>query len=518
MMESETFNLEGVIESDRFSVTGKIGNGSWGGVYKAVDKEFDAPVAIKILEPNDLALEQMAQRNLDAERAMKKEARPLKATSHIVPSWTDRDKNGKPFLIMPFYERFLSDAINYELSDERKFLRKGLDLEDINRYMISLASGLSELHFILKRVHGDIKPDNLALDENGNILVADLGSSTLTSFGSVSPRDNIGFICTRAPECFDKDSRPSSQSDVWAFGSLMYRLFTGKYIFEDELANTKDTALFYEQVKAVGDKLVKQKLKQIPHAYRSLLRDCLKFRYYERIQTGVELEDRVKKVLEEGRTFSSFMKFLRFRLLPIGLPVVAFAALSYLAETREPTSIKMPKVQLHYDHVEAPDTIVLDKESIDLPEVDLSIREGNRAIRRTTGNMYVAGLAKAYDRAFKFLQLGYKEYITSTQFDEWLKYTYSEERSNHFDRDMHVIAKNIEVGLVKSRLPNGKTDLEDACAIARLGLDTVQQARRAANSFEFKNYITARDVNGNYIVPESERRFILTWLAYINRD
>ena len=80
---------------------------------------------------------------------------------------------------------------------------------------------------------------------------------------------------------------------------------------------------------------------------------------------------------------------------------------------------------------------------------------------------------------------------------------------------MHLrIARNIEVAITKSILPDGRIDLEDTFAIARLGEDLVRRAQRAAGSFDFQRYIVAKDVAGEYIIPKEEQKFLKTWLEY----
>ena len=97
------------------------------------------------------------------------------------------------------------------------------------KYLQDIAKGLGEMHST-KRVHGDLKPDNIAVDGN-KLLLTDLGTATNANFGwTVSaPRDNMGFLYVRAPECFVPESHPTTSSDVYSWGSLAYKLFSGEY-------------------------------------------------------------------------------------------------------------------------------------------------------------------------------------------------------------------------------------------------------------------------------------------------
>nr|MCK4929754.1 protein kinase [Nanoarchaeota archaeon] len=279
LVSSSDSNLENIIKSERYTLKGLLGRGCWGIVYHGQDSIMDEEVAIKILYPNEVAQQQMQERNISPIKAMKKEALKLAACSNVVPRKLEIDEEGKPFIVMPRYEKTLADVLNDK--GDRKFFNNGLSIEEVNKYIKDISTGISETHNKLKRTHGDLKPDNIVLDEKGNALLTDFGSSTCASTGrSVSPRDNIGFVYIRAPENFKKGSHPEKESDIWALDAIKYRLYTGKYPLEDEFNNSKDPRLFLEQV---GDKginnIIRKKIrknkKNIPRKARKLLKKGL---------------------------------------------------------------------------------------------------------------------------------------------------------------------------------------------------------------------------------------------------
>lgn len=81
-----------------------------------------------------------------------------------------------------------------------------------------------------------------------------------------------------------------------------------------------------------------------------------------------------------------------------------------------------------------------------------------------------------------------------------------------------IWAKAIESALPQAKTKDGKLDLEDAMVISRIGAIPLMQAKRVSGSENYRDYKTAKDSKGEYIIPEKEQRFIDEWLAYYHSD
>ncbi|KLO14139.1 kinase-like protein [Schizopora paradoxa] len=107
-----------------------------------------------------------------------------------------------------------------------------------------IAAGLTYLHN-QNVVHSDLKGENILISDMGQPLLADFGISRVMNAGGISSSDSItGTVNWLAVELVDYKMRTengevykySKQSDIWAFGMVLYELLSGRIPF-DELSN-----------------------------------------------------------------------------------------------------------------------------------------------------------------------------------------------------------------------------------------------------------------------------------------
>jgi len=520
-----------VIEHGRYSVGVFIGRGNWGCVYEGIDIYTNEKVAIKVLNPTEDALRQMRERGLDYFEAMKKECAELKACSNIVPRKFEIDSNGKPFIVMPFYKNFLSDKLNEDY-DRLKY-KYGLSMKQIINYSRNLANGIREMHVKLKRVHGDIKPSNIAYEEGDsynleNILLSDLGTSTCASLGlSMSPRDNMGDILTRAPESFLEGSSPTNKSDVWSFGSLLYRMFSGHYIFEQEIKSSKDPIKYMNSLDyEIGNKIIKKKLrKNVPFKWGKFLSKCLDIEPYKRFKDGNELKQNFEDFIENRNRLNSFKNHLYEKSFSITLSSIAIILLGYGIVTKQPTQVTMPKATTNIPYN---NSMVIGKngvffereriEKINISDTFSTSRSFESTINNITENRNVAYLLKTYNYAMQQLGSIKADIYTNHMFETYISNTLDVERQfPNYNGPLAVINKSIEVAMNQAKI-DGPIDLEDMCTITRVGWLKWNKATKLSKSDSFNDYINAKDSKGKYVISKENRRFIKTWLNYIDLD
>ena len=94
------------------------------------------------------------------------------------------------------------------------------------KFAVTIADGLAFLQQsdgnILFR---DLKAENLILQPDGEIRLVDLGTAC---FLEEADKSKAGTAGESAPEQIDNKSKQGMYSDVYAFGTLFYRMLTGK--------------------------------------------------------------------------------------------------------------------------------------------------------------------------------------------------------------------------------------------------------------------------------------------------
>ncbi|KAJ5683860.1 uncharacterized protein N7477_000205 [Penicillium maclennaniae] len=209
----------GELINGRYHVKQVLGKGMFSSVVRALDEKTGKLVAVKIIRQNDTM-----------RKAGMKEI-------GILEQLLEADPEGKKHIIK--FERYFDHKGHLCMVFEnlsmnlRELLKKygrdvGLNLRAIRAYAQQIFLGLSLLRKC-NILHADLKPDNLLVNENRNVLkVCDLGSASSASENEITPYLVSRFY--RAPEVmlgipFDY------AIDVWSIGCTLFELYTGKILF-----------------------------------------------------------------------------------------------------------------------------------------------------------------------------------------------------------------------------------------------------------------------------------------------
>eukprot|EP01089_Gocevia_fonbrunei_P021617 TRINITY_DN8463_c0_g1_i2.p1 TRINITY_DN8463_c0_g1~~TRINITY_DN8463_c0_g1_i2.p1 ORF type:complete len:314 (+),score=70.59 TRINITY_DN8463_c0_g1_i2:621-1562(+) len=191
----------------RYEMTEKIGEGTYGEVYKARDKETNKIIALKKIRLLDAEEEGVPSTTL-REISLLKE---LSRHPNIVCLHDVIHKNFKLYLVFEFLDQDLSVYISSA--------KEPIPPELVKSYMYQLLSGIEFCH-AHRVLHRDLKPQNLLIDRNGSLKIADFGLAR--AFG-IPIRVYTHEVITqwyRPPEILLGQERYSTPVDIWSIGCI----------------------------------------------------------------------------------------------------------------------------------------------------------------------------------------------------------------------------------------------------------------------------------------------------------
>src|SRR5688572_7397716 len=195
-----------------FRIERALGRGGVGIVYEAWDEKLHRKVALKLLH---------AIPDSETQQRVLAEARRTAALrdAAIVTVHAVLDEHKPPAIVMELVEGFPIDRYAESLSHQQK----ARILQEIAR-----ALGVAHRHGI---IHRDLKPGNVLLTPAMKPIILDFGLAVSFCEASNLPRHFEGSPLYASPEQV-KGEPITSASDVFSFGSLMFKFLTGRAPFE----------------------------------------------------------------------------------------------------------------------------------------------------------------------------------------------------------------------------------------------------------------------------------------------
>ena len=277
-----------------YKITGKLGEGGMGEVWRGEDTNLGREVAIKVLPE---AFAQDADRMARFER----EARVLAALDHphIASIYGLEEADGRRFLVMQLAEG----------EDLKDLLSRGqLPPQQAAKIALQIAEALEAAHD-KGIIHRDLKPANVKISADGQVKVLDFGLAKALDAGDPSSSDSgslslsptltaqmteVGVLLGTAAYMSPEQARGQAadrRADVWAFGVVLMEMLTGKTVYagdtvSDTLAGVLAREPEWEELPA-----------DTPKVLRELLDRCLQKDSKERLQAIGEARIGIQKYL-----------------------------------------------------------------------------------------------------------------------------------------------------------------------------------------------------------------------------
>jgi eukaryotic-like serine/threonine-protein kinase len=312
-----------------YEVLAPIGRGGMGEVYRARDTRLKRDVALKVL-PDSLAS--------DPERLARfqREAEVLASLNHpnIAAIYGVEESSGTRALVMELVEgETLADRIT----------RGAVPIDEALPIAKQIAEALEAAHE-QGIIHRDLKPANIKLRPDGTVKVLDFGlakalerSSARSIDATASPTitspammTGVGMLLGTAAYMSPEQARGKpvdKRADIWAFGSVLYEMLTGRRAFGgEEISET-----LAEVIRGEPD--WKALPADTPAAVRRLLRRCFikdpRARLSDAAVLRLEIDEARTPEPQEQR--STLIATTWWRVLPYAAAVVAIAATAVYA-------------------------------------------------------------------------------------------------------------------------------------------------------------------------------------------
>lgn len=210
----------------RYRLIEALGKGGVGEVWSGIDVETGDEVAVKLLRLLHAGNAKLAERCAREGRILARVESP-----HVCRVLAAGAEGDTPYMVM---ERIEGTALDVVIRGG-----KVLPFAESMGIMEDVFTGLAAVHGAAI-VHRDLKPSNVMIDARRRARLIDFGIAKLTTDGEVpitSTQATLGTPLYMAPEQLDASAFVDQRVDIYAAGTMMFRLLTGKLPFENSNAS-----------------------------------------------------------------------------------------------------------------------------------------------------------------------------------------------------------------------------------------------------------------------------------------
>ncbi|HUU06107.1 MAG TPA: bifunctional serine/threonine-protein kinase/formylglycine-generating enzyme family protein [Patescibacteria group bacterium] len=226
----------------KYTISGEIGKGGMGVVYRGLDPVIGRSVAVKTVRLDILRGESGRE---DALKRFLREAQAAGNLSHanIVTIYDVGEHEGLIYIAMEFID---GCSLEQLLQQERKFT-----LQEITHLFSQIGSALDYAHG-KGIVHRDIKPANILVGRDLKVSIVDFGiartaASTMTQTGML-----MGTPRYMSPEQI-AGKKVDNRSDIFSLGAILYELLTQHNPFAGESITTVIYKIMHAELPPLSD-------------------------------------------------------------------------------------------------------------------------------------------------------------------------------------------------------------------------------------------------------------------------
>jgi CHASE2 domain-containing sensor protein/tRNA A-37 threonylcarbamoyl transferase component Bud32 len=265
----------------RYEVSGELGRGAMGIVYKGEDPKIHRTVAIKTVRLSDFDEDMVGEMK---ERFFREaESAGLLAHPNIVTIYDAGEEHDLAFIAMELLKG----------NDLEEYTKKGslLPIRDTLDIVAQVADALDYAHS-KGIIHRDIKPANIMrLSETHEIKVTDFGIARIASSSKTKTGVIMGTPSYMSPEQV-AGKRVDGRSDIFSLGVVLFEMLTG----EKPFAGEDMTSLMYKIAKEKHPS-IRSINPQVPQIVEKIIDKALEKDMETRYQKAGQMADHLNKVV-----------------------------------------------------------------------------------------------------------------------------------------------------------------------------------------------------------------------------
>ncbi|CAL9084031.1 unnamed protein product, partial [Musa textilis] len=208
-----------MLDMERYEKVGKIGEGTYGVVYKARDRQTNEMLAIKKIriKEEDEGIPGFAIREI----SLLKEMQHCNIVSRLLDvGFSERSL----YLIFEYLDLDLKKHMDScpEFSENKRLIKK---------FLYQILSGIEYCHSH-RVLHRDLKPRNLLIDlQTNTIKIADFGMGRAFDIPVQTLTNEVVTLAYRAPEIILGSHHYSTPVDLWSIGCIFAEMVNRSSLF-----------------------------------------------------------------------------------------------------------------------------------------------------------------------------------------------------------------------------------------------------------------------------------------------
>lgn len=273
---------QGDLLNERYKIIRQIGSGGMAIVYLARDIILERDVAIK-------ALKREYVHDTEFTTRFDREAQAATSLNHpnIVSIYDVGEEDEILYMVMEYVDGMTLKEYIQRYSP--------IEIEDAIDIMKQIVSAIAHAHDN-DIVHRDIKPQNILVNQYGEVKVTDFGIAMALSATSLTQTNSIlGSVHYLSPEQA-RGGMATKKSDIYSIGILFYELLTGKLPFSGQ--SPVSIALKHLQNEIPS---IRKYQPEIPQSVENIVLKSTAKDPFHRYPTIYELEDAIIHALDPDR-------------------------------------------------------------------------------------------------------------------------------------------------------------------------------------------------------------------------